>query len=142
LKLSQERGEILEYMAQAGEPQAPKDVAKGIGKNRSAVKKLMFSMLSDGQLVDVPGERGLYALPSEAADEPGGPVDERLAVAEQLPDTDSESAADSEPVHTTVGKPLIPIPERPKRSASGLVATYPDGSVEPWEAKQKRKGYV
>jgi hypothetical protein len=64
-------------------------------------------------------------------------------------DSDSEGDSDDsggvvlqmEPVLPIGNELVIPIPRREKSGGSGLVAVSYDGSTEPWETKQRRKGW-
>jgi hypothetical protein len=61
-EMSQQRREVLALLEQRG-AMSPASVAAVLGMRPGTSRKLLFSMLSDGQ-VDSP-ERGVYALPGE-----------------------------------------------------------------------------
>jgi len=58
VRISKERGDILLTLNRAGEWMSPKEVADALGANHNNVKKLMWTMLGDGQLVK--NNRGKY----------------------------------------------------------------------------------
>jgi hypothetical protein len=69
-EMSQQRREVLALLEQCG-PMSPASVASVLGMRPGTSRKLLFSMLSDGQ-VDSPG-RGVYALPGEQTVTPETP---------------------------------------------------------------------
>ena len=120
-ELSKERRDILEHLERVGEPQAPAVVAGALGKHRSAVKKLMYSMLEDGQLVALGG--GKYALPVTE------PVTE---------ESEAVTEAVTEPVAEEPKKPRLVAP--PPIEEWGIMAWTPEGMISEAEHR-RRKGY-
>ncbi len=57
----QERQQVVETIAHAGNSLGPKDVAAAIGKRVEAVSKLMWTMANRGEIVHA--DRGRYSLP-------------------------------------------------------------------------------
>ena len=119
-KLSQERQDVLDLLRREG-PKTPSSVAQVLPKSRPAVKKLMYSMLADDQLVALGG--GLYGLPQTETVTDAARVTDQIEPVTEMP-------------KITVYKPGSPV------TGEGMFAfSVLDGGMIPYEELRRRKGY-
>jgi hypothetical protein len=118
-RLSRERRDVVGLLEERG-AMSPSAVASVLQKHPSSVRRLLFGMLSDGQL-ECP-EKGLYGVPEgESNPESEHPTNQ----GEHLPD---------EGEHGTEGGEFV--------SPSGIYCySEADGGMIPTELSRKRKGY-
>jgi hypothetical protein len=130
-KMSRERRDVVGLLEEQG-PMSPASVASVLQKHPAGVRRLMFGMLADGQLISP--EKGLYGVPEGESN----PESEHLG--EHLPDEGEHPEQTGEPA--TVGG-VVPI-ETPILgvSLSGIYCySEADGGMIPTELSRKRKGY-
>jgi hypothetical protein len=64
VRRSDERSVIVVTLQEACEPMSPAEVADAIGAPRNNVKQLLYKMFKAGEILKLPGRRGLYVHPS------------------------------------------------------------------------------
>ena len=64
VRRSDERSVILVTLQEACEPMSPAEVADVIGAPRNNVKQLLYKMSKAGEVLKLPGRRGLYVHPA------------------------------------------------------------------------------
>ncbi len=69
--VSKERGDILLTLNRSPEPMTPKQVSEALGANYNSTKKLMWTMLGDGQLVK--DDKGRYSPATPTTPDSGNP---------------------------------------------------------------------
>jgi hypothetical protein len=123
-KLSPQRQAVLELVQREGRI-SPKHVGDVLGMNSGAARKLLFSMLSDGELASP--ERGKYTLPeAETVTFESDVTGESVDVTADVTDAGEFRSE-------------IPILEH---SPSGVyVYSERDGGMIPHEWSRERKGY-
>ena len=120
-KISTERQQIIRALEAGGHPLAPHEVAEIVDKPRSSTKKLMYSMLSDGQLTSA--NDGRYVLPVNEAVTDDPPVTEAVT-------------ASCRAVTATEGKGDFPA------TFAGIGAySEQDGGSIPYSELRRREGY-
>jgi hypothetical protein len=129
--MSPERLDAMLVLQASGEPLAPVEVAALLGKDRGSVKKLLRTMLADGQIVQP--FRGVYDVPEREV------TDEAASQADSVSIT--ESAGTGELYSQDSGERGLDMPH-PTHSPSGLYAySEQDGGSIPAEVLRWRKGY-
>src|SRR5215207_2847088 len=88
-KLSPERRAILQALEDATEPLTPAQVAAATGKHPGSVRKLLFSMLEDGQVEAGSGHTYWPTLQSSEYSHRSGTPGVTAAVVEAVTVTDS-----------------------------------------------------
>ena len=126
-RLSRERRDVVGLLEERG-AMSPSAVASVLQKHPSSVRRLLFGMLSDGQLVCP--EKGLYGVPERESN----PESEHLG--EHLPDEGEHP----EPATETQGSP-IEIPILGVSPSGTYCYSEADGGMIPTELSRQRKGY-
>lgn len=110
--LSKARQEIIDELLNSDEAMTPTDLAKALGKNSNAIKKLLCSMFKDGQ---VTRESGCYR--SSSPGNPGNPTNSMAPKPfEWKPFKDDEEGyrqVTELPVTSTCSNPLEPCDDEP-----------------------------
>ena len=126
-RMSGERREVLGLLEEQG-PMSPAGVASVLQKHPSSVRRLLFGMLSDGQLVCP--EQGVYGVPD------GGAEQKSEHLGEYLPDEGEHPEPATETQESPIEIPILGV------SPSGIYCySEADGGMIPTELSRKRKGY-
>jgi hypothetical protein len=133
-RMSGERREVLALLEERG-AMSPSAVASVLQKHPSSVRRLLFGMLSDGQLISP--EKGLYGVPEgESNPESEHPTNQ----GEHLPDEGEHPEQTGD--HVAEGGEFPKEPEILEDSPSGIFAFSAErGGMIANESLRKSKGY-
>jgi hypothetical protein len=122
-KLSRQRQDVIDLLRREGST-TPQRVSSVTSMSAGAARKLLFSMLADGELESP--QRGRYTLPAEPSVTNGGDVTESVAATADVTDADKP-------------REDMPILEDSPSGTWGYSAQ--DGGMVPREELRRRKGY-
>ena len=124
--ISKERSDILLTLNRAGEWMTPKEVSDALGSSYSSVKKLMWTMLGDGQLIKDGKGRYFPANPTKPTDpgnsgnsgNSGNPTSERVGGLPTDPKSGNPTFADT---YAENGRPVTTVTRVTKNAESAYL---------------------